>query len=278
MMNIDIAIELNHENMDNNATEIQAVEALARDVAAGEVKPTPIKNEDVAWVQRWLNERAGCDLVVDGVWGTASRAAFLSAFAYRHAPAITRAELLQIAHELGDVDTRRIEAVAKVESNGSGWFESGLPKILYERHKFWKHVRNVAARVVSWFANPQAGGYTMDINKNGINDSWEKLAFAMGKDPLAALKSVSIGKFQVLGEHYAQCGYDHPIEMLWAASRSELAQYQMLRDYILHVADLKPEFLALSRHADTNRAFARGYNGVKYEKYAYHTKLADALA
>ncbi len=237
------------------------------------------RSEDVAWVQKWLNLNADKNLEIDGVWGTSSQAEFISAFTCRTAIAITEDELMQIAADLGDSGSlKRIRAVAAVESIGSGWFNSGLPLILYERHRFWKYVQDVKNKVVSWFANPVAGDYTMDVNRNGINDSWEKLTLAVGKDPLAAMMSVSIGKFQVMGEHYRACGYNHPIEMLFAASRSEYAQYCMLRDYILKVAHLKSAFLALSTDAAGNRAFARGYNGAGFEKNHYHVKLAKEMA
>ena len=233
-----------------------------------------MRNVDVAWLQAWLNENCGTDLEVDGVWGTVSRSQFIVAMACRNATAITNDELLQIAKDLGDNDTKRIKAVAAVESAGAGWFNSGLPKILWERHKYWSHSKE---KVLSWYSNPTAGDYTMDANNNGINDSWEKLSYAIGKEPLAALKSISIGKFQVMGEHYDKCGYAHPIEMLYACSRSELAQYELLRDYILKVANNKSAFLALSDNPETNRAFAKAYNGVNYAKYDYHTKLGKAM-
>ena len=41
-------------------------------------------------------------------------------------------------------------------------------KILYERHKFWEWVQDKSNRVVSWFANPKAGDYTLDGNTNLI--------------------------------------------------------------------------------------------------------------
>lgn len=242
-----------------------------------EEQKSSVKNQDVAWIQAWLNENCGTDLEIDGAWGTSSRATFITAMTCRNAAAITDEELLEIAKQLGDTDTRRIKAVAVVESAGSGWFNSGLPKILYERHKFWQWVKDAKNRVVSWYANPTAGDYTLDANKNGINDSWEKLSYAIGKEPLAALMSVSIGKFQVLGKYYAECGYNHPIEMLFACSRSEYAQYCLLRDHILKVANSQAAFLALCGDADKNRAFAKAYNGAAYEKNAYHVKLAKEL-
>ena len=81
----------------------------------------------------------------------------------------------------------------------------------------------------------------------------------------------------MLGEYYLQCGYQHPIEMLYACSRSELAHYELLRDYILNVANLKDAFLQLSTNAASNEAFAKGYNGKGYRKYDYHNKLAKAM-
>ena len=228
-------------------------------------------------MQSWLNLNCDTTLKIDGIWGTASRAAFINAFVCRDATAITGAELTAIAGALGDSSIKRIKAVAAVESSGSGWFNSGLPKILWERHKFWQWVRNAGSRVISWFANPVAGDYTIDANNNGINDSWEKLSLAIGKDPLAALQSISIGKFQVLGRYYRECGYGHPIEMLYACSRSEYAQYCLLRDYILKVANCKDAFLAISSSPNDCRAFAKAYNGAGYEKYDYHTKIAKEM-
>lgn len=232
-------------------------------------------NKDVAYIQSFLNEHAGASLVVDGVGGSLTRAAFISAFVNKQAAAITDEEVLEIAKALGDSDTRRIKAVAQVESNGGGWFASGLPTILYERHYFWR-LTSAANRVLSWFANPEYGGYTLDSNKNGLNDSWEKLSFAVCKDPIAALQSVSIGKFQIMGRWYRECGYQHPIEMLWAARNGEYAHYAMLRDYILNVAQLKRAFLAINGNADNCIPFAIGYNGSGYYKHGYHIRIARA--
>lgn len=235
------------------------------------------KNNDVAWVQEWLNLNAGTSIDVDGIWGPASRAAFIEAMTCKNAEAITEDQLKQIASDLGDNDTRRIIAVSKVESAGSGWFDSGLPKILYERHIFWKSLSDAKNKVISWFANPVPGGHTLDDNKNGINDSWEKLSYAIGKDPLAALKSISIGKFQVLGKYYSLCGYNHPIEMLFDCSRSEYAQYNLLKSYILNVANIKRQFLSLSSNPSDNEAFAKAYNGPAYKRFNYHIRLANHL-
>ena len=104
---------------------------------------------------------------------------------------------------------------------------------------------------------------------------------AVGKDPLAAMMSVSIGKFQVMGEHYRACGYNHPIEMLFAASRSEYAH--TLCSARLHFESGAPEICVFGvrvTDAAGNRAFARGYNGAGFsaKKNHYHVKLAKEMA
>ena len=226
--------------------------------------------------QEFLRDKGYYFGAIDGIIGSGSKKAILACFQNKKAPAITTPELVNLAVRLGDTNTNRIRAVAKVEANGSGWFNDGLPKILYERHKFWGFTA-LANRIKSWFANPSAGDYTSDANKNGINDSWEKLSFAACKDPLAAFQSVSIGKFQVMGQWYKQCGFEHPIEMLWAARNDEYAHYKMLRDYILKVANLQAAFLKISSNPESCRDFARGYNGPAYAKYDYHTKIAKEM-
>ena len=250
---------------------------MFKEVVLTKAQLASVKDPDVAWLQQWLNTHCNSNLVVDGVGGSATRLAFIAAFVNRNAKAITEAEMQSIAAQLGDTKLARVKAVAEVEARGGGWFDSGLPKILYERHLFWRNSTKQRKRI-TYYANPTPGGYTLDQDKNGLNDSWEKLAMACCVDPLIALQSISIGKFQVLGRWYKECGYQHPIEMLYAATKDEYVHYCFLRDYILKVAKLKTAFLRISNTADSCVAFAKGYNGVNYATYNYHTKIAAAYA
>mgnify|MGYP002651479918 CR=1 FL=1 len=233
---------------------------------------------NVSELQQWLNEHGATPkLKVDGLGGALTRAAFIQVFINKNAKAITECDLMDLAKELGDNSTKRIKAVSKVESNGSGWFDSGLPKILYERHYFYKFVKETINIVsLGFLSKSDWGGYTIDINKNGINDSWEKLSRAVCINPDGALQSISIGKFQVMGKWYKEIGYAHPIDMLWDASQTEYSHYKMLVGYI-KMARLVPAFLSLSTNPKNNIPFARGYNGSSYIKNSYHEKLANAM-
>lgn len=232
-------------------------------------------------MQQWLNSHgASPQLVTDGVAGPKTRSAILQVFQNKNATPVTNDDILATAKMLGDTTTKRVIAVSKVETGGSGFTANGYTKILWERHYFYKFVNKVIYfdnKKDQYVAYPDDGGYTLDANDNDINDSWEKLTYAAGVNPDGAFQSMSVGKFQVMGKYYKELGYSHPIEMLWDASRNEASHYKMLANYIIKVANLKNAFLKMDANAENCRAFAKGYNGSTYVKYDYHTKLAKAL-
>ncbi|AZA64465.1 DUF3380 domain-containing protein [Chryseobacterium carnipullorum] len=51
---------------------------------------------------------------------------------------LTEQDYINAAKELG-CEVAAIKAVAEVESRGSGFLSSGEPKILFERHRFYKY-------------------------------------------------------------------------------------------------------------------------------------------
>lgn len=221
-------------------------------------------------LQAWLNWH-GANLVVDGRGGPATRSAILNVFVNPKAPAVTPLDIAQVAARLGGTP-RQVAAVAKVESAGGGWDNAGRLKCLYERHYFWRRLR-VLIPVLS---NPTPGGYTVDADSDGINDSWEKVADAAMRSPIAAFESASWGKFQIMGAHAKSLGYANAIEFVWALSRSEAAHYDALAKFI-EVNGLRQAFRQLSTVPDHCRSFAKGYNGSGYEKGGYHRKLAEAM-
>ena len=226
--------------------------------------------------QEFLRDKGYYFGAIDGIIGSGSKKAILACFQNKKAPAITTPELVNLAVRLGDTNTNRIRAVAKVEANGSGWFNDGLPKILYERHKFWAHNDDTRAPKSTYFNYPIGGNYTVDADNNGINDSYDKLLKACEFDPRGAFQAVSMGAFQVMGFYYKEMGFNEPWEMLFACTHSEKAQYDLLVKYI-KMNNLQGAFLKLSSRPDDCRPLARGYNGKNYAKFNYHGKLASAV-
>lgn len=227
-------------------------------------------------LQLWLNAH-GAGLTVDGLPGPATRSAILNIFVNRSAPAVTPAEIAQIAARLGG-SARQLAAVAKVESAGGGWDDAGRLKCLYERHYFWRRLRII----IPFLSNPTPGGYTVDADRDGINDSWEKVADAAMRSPIAAFESASWGKFQIMGAHASpdpkrkdQVVFNgNAIEFAWWLSRAERNHYEALARFI-EVNGLRKAFQQLSTNPADCLAFARGYNG-KGQK-GYDRKLAEAM-
>lgn len=215
--------------------------------------------------QRWLNQH-GASIAEDGIIGPASRAAVSAVFSNLSAPAITDAELTEMASRLG-CSLKQLRAVATVESGGSGFDKQGRPKILFERHYF--HRLTNGEWSTTSFSNPKGGGYA--------EDSWAKLAAACAKDPWAAFQSCSWGKFQIMGSHWRTLGYLSPLSMAWMMRQDEYGHYDALVRFI-EANGLRDEMARLSSNPDHCRAFARAYNGPQYERFSYHEKLARAMA
>lgn len=201
----------------------------------------------------------------DGQWGQASILAFHTAFRNPSAPAVTSGDVARFADRLG-CSVAQLNAVASVESGGGSFDRLGRPKILYERHIF--HRLTGGQWSVTAYSNPSGGGYDQD--------SWAKLAMAIGKAPDAAFSSCSWGRFQVMGKAWGQLGYTSPFELAMSTVKGEAGHYELLCRFI-EKNGLADELRSLSADPDDCRPFARLYNGPGYEANAYHSKLARAL-
>jgi hypothetical protein len=205
----------------------------------------------------------------DGRFGPLTRAAIIEVFRNTRAPAVTPEDIASIAGSLG-VPTRNLKAVAQVESGGGGWDRSGLLACLWERHYLWRRVRIA----VPFLSNPTPGGYTIDADRDGINDSWEKLADSAGRFgfPIAA-ECASFGKFQIMGAHWKALGYASVWDFIWQLSRGEAAHYRAFAAFV-RVNGLIPALQAVNGNPAACTAFARGYNG-KGQK-GYDSRIAAA--
>jgi len=222
----------------------------------------------LAEFQTWLNAH-GASLTVDGKGGPATRAAIFAVFTNRNAAAVTDAQIASFASRLGGT-VKQVRAVSKVESGGGGWNDQGQPKALYERHYFWRRMQVI----IPLLSNPAPGGYTIDADRDGLNDSWEKLADAAMRNPIAAFESASFGKFQVMGAWGTKLGYANAIEFAYSMVSSEAAHYEALVRYIEKFG-LVAAFRKLSTDWRDCTDFARGYNGKGQQ--GYDRRLAQAM-
>lgn len=201
----------------------------------------------------------------DGKWGPKSHAALLAHFTNLNAPAVSPADIEAYAKRLG-CTVKQLNAVAKVESAGGGFDNTGKPKILFERH--WFHRLTGGKWTPASFSMAKAGGYS--------DPSWEKLSSACGRDPDAAFSSASWGKFQILGTHWQRLGYPSAYSMAWTSAQSEADHYEMLVRYI-EVFKLQKALQALSENPADCVEFASRYNGPAFRKNRYDEKLAEAM-
>lgn len=181
-------------------------------------------------------------------------------------------EIDQIAIDLG-VEPAAFRAVITVEAAGSGFDKAGRPKALFERHHFYKHLKDApglrANAEAEGLAYPKWG--TKPYPK-GSDAVYAEIERACAIDEEAALLSTSWGLGQIMGSNYKLAGCNSVGEMVSEACESEAGQVRQMASFIRH-AGLQDE-LAAKNWA----GFAKGYNGPQYAQNQYDQKLAAAYA
>jgi hypothetical protein len=169
-----------------------------------------------------------------------------------------------------DVPAAHIDAVRQVEAGASGFLLSephpARPKVLFERHWFYKLTPVKVSAVRPDLSNPSPGGY-----KGGAAE-WDRLKDAAQFDLPNALKSASWGLGQVMGFNFKVAGCASIEDYVVEAFTGESAQFGHMLHFIANNS-LMDEL----RRGDW-RGFAKGYNGPAYEQNDYHKKLARAAA
>jgi hypothetical protein len=187
--------------------------------------------------------------------------------------ALSKKDLQQAADDLM-CDLPAIQAVAEVESKGEPFYSDGFPVILFERHKFSQFTEGIYDKSNPRISNPKSGGYSPPRGPRSLaerNEKWQRAKFseAWALDRLAALKSCSYGRFQIMGFNYKACGF-LSVDAFYDAMRDESLQ---LRAFVNFVRSQ-----GLDGHLRSHNwaKFARGYNGPRYKDNDYDTKMAQA--
>lgn len=200
---------------------------------------------------------------------------------------LTDEDFTQAAAKLG-CTVAQIRAVDEVESGG-GWFKDvraevldvdgpggfidgpNLPKILFEAHVF---DRETDGKFRASHPNLSSAKWNKALYVGGQGE-WSRLHRAMQLDKIAALRSASVGRYQIMGFNHKLAGYE-TVEAFWdAMKQSEALHLAAFVRYIIN-AQLGDELRKISNvHADCI-PFAKTYNGAGYAVNEYQIKLAKA--
>lgn len=170
----------------------------------------------------------------------------------------------------GAADMPVLWSVLTVESRGFGFLPDRRPKILFERHVFYRETGGRFASSAPDLCAKSGGGYV------GGAAEYDRLARAVGLCRAAglgdepALRSASWGLGQVMGFNAVSAGFKHAQDMVTQMCQSESAQLAGM------VGFMRSEGLDAKLRARNWAGFARGYNGATYWKNQYDVKLKEA--
>jgi hypothetical protein len=158
-----------------------------------------------------------------------------------------------------------------VESRGFGFLSDRRPKILFERHIFYRETGGRFAADAPDICAKGGGGYV------GGGGEYDRLARALalcrasgfGDEP--ALRSASWGLGQVMGFNAIAAGFQNAGNMVAKMQVSEAAQLTGM------IAFICSERLDIKLKALDWTGFARAYNGPGYWKNQYDVKLKSAF-
>lgn len=183
---------------------------------------------------------------------------------------ITDEKWIALAETL-QVEKAVLQAVAEVESGGTGFLPTSppKPKVLFEGHYFH---RLTAGRFAASHPTLSFPKWTRQHYAKTGSGEWARLEQAIALDRAAALQSASWGAFQIMGANYAQCGCSGVEAFVAAQHASAEAQLECFTRFIG-----RPWYLQPLRARDW-ALFAERYNGPGYAANRYDTKLAQAYA
>ncbi|MEB4591398.1 N-acetylmuramidase family protein [Candidatus Thiothrix sp. Deng01] len=186
----------------------------------------------------------------------------------------SREQYAAAAETLG-CEPEMIEAVCEKEVSGKqAFFTQGgrrIPKILYERHKFWELLeeRGLNPRQLLASTPDMADVLAPSPYKRygRYIAQYERRNKAITVDREAAFGACSYASFQIMGYHFASCGYP---------SAEAFAEAMENTDNHLpaFVAFIKDQGFAKYLQQRDFEGFAKHYNGASYWKKGYHIELA----
>lgn len=207
-------------------------------------------------------------LVVDGIAGEKT---YSKLKGVEFPGLLSQSHMEWAANEL-KVPVAAIMAVSEVESRGLGFFQSGRPAVLFERH--W-----MRRRMVHYGLNPTphiqrtpnlvntaTGGY------QGGEREHDRIEAAMAIHETSALESASWGAYQIMGFHWEDLGYDSVQHFVECMRKNEGEHLKAFVRFIQNDSVL----LQSLRKLDWT-TFARRYNGPNFSKNQYDVRMSNAF-
>ena len=162
----------------------------------------------------------------------------------------------------------------KVETGGrGGFFAPSKPAILFEGHVFWSQLKQRRINPERFAAANPGILYPRwsKAHYKGALAEYARLEQARKINVDAANASASWGMFQIMGFHYALCGYKSVSQFVAFMSQSERNQLIVFCRFIRKSAGMLPAL-----QAKNWATFARLYNGSGYAENQYDKKLLNA--
>ncbi|MFT4076832.1 MAG: N-acetylmuramidase family protein [Asticcacaulis sp.] len=208
---------------------------------------------------------------LDGLWGRLTEAGVLLLLSDGPDTVLSDEDLRSAAKRQG-LTFAQVKAVTAVESSGAGFF-AGRPLILPEPHRFSKATKGRFDKTDPDVSYPKWGTKPYPKTQDG---RYDQLLHMIRLDVDAGFASASYGRFQIMGENHASCGYSTPMAFAEAMARDEVHQLLAFETFLV-VTGLLGKLRACTADPETCRSFCKGYNGSAYQANNYHTKLAAAI-
>jgi len=171
---------------------------------------------------------------------------------------ITENEYKNLAKEF-NISISKVKAIDSVESNRQG-FDPKTHKIIIQfEPRYFKRISRLISGI--WSLNK------VDIQRQ----EWKAFNDAFAKNPTAAMESTSIGRMQVMGEHWKRLGFKDVNQMWDYAKDSEMNQLWLGLKFI----ETDKKLFEAVKIWDTKKV-AYYYNGKNYWIKGYDKKLEAA--
>jgi uncharacterized protein YvpB len=179
---------------------------------------------------------------------------------------LTLADFEAAATEIG-IETAMLQALVQVECAGSGFLDSGKPKILFEAQWFGFDSDD------RWSdSHPQISKREWDRDQYfGGEAEYDRLNQAIALDKTAALGAASWGLGQVLGRNATSIGYDSVEQFVDLMYKNEFEHLRSIGRFV----SSNPTLLKAMQRRDFG-TIALCYNGELHWKHNYSGRLEGA--